>query len=90
MKKRRTIIKCFLKCDKKLANLPEISLTHLYETSLFAVNQPLSINKGLKAIQIVKDPVGLDTSELLKYLLKIQNLSKYLVFRKNLIWGILN
>ena len=62
---------------------------HLHETSLFVLDQFLSI-KGLKAIQIVKDPVGLDTKELLKYLLKIQNSGKCLVFRKNLIYGILN
>ena len=42
----------------------------LHETSLFVLDQFLSI-KGLKAIQIVKDPVGLDTKELLKYLLKV-------------------
>jgi len=52
---------------------------HLHETSLFVLDQFLSI-KGLKAIQIVKDPVGVDTKELLKYLLKIQNLGKCLVF----------
>lgn len=62
---------------------------HLHETFLFVLDQFLSI-KSLKVIQIVKNLVGLDTKELLKYLLKIQNLGKCLVFRKNLIYGILN
>lgn len=62
---------------------------HFHETSLFVLDQLLSI-KDLKAIQIAKDPIGLDTKELLKYLLKIQNLDKCLVFRENLICEILN
>lgn len=89
MKQHRTIIKYFLKCNKELANLFEFSFMHLHETSLFVLDQFISI-KGLKAIQNVKDPIGLDTKESLKYFLKIQNLGKCLFFRKNLIYGILN
>jgi hypothetical protein len=71
----------FLKpLDERLAEVASYNLIHLHASSLFLIDQFLSVSK-IRAFQVTKDPGGTRLADMLSALVKIQEAGKPLIVK---------